>query len=97
MLCHLLAEAAEGSGAHCVGSREVRSADAEQGCVLPVAALVPALPSLCFRFIIICTPPGGLVLEKVILVGTSSLLQNPQACDFREGAHGVMLAWPLGP
>lgn len=97
MLCHLLAEAAEGSGAHCVGSREVRSGDAEQGCVLPVAALVPALPSLCFRFIIICTPPGGLVLEKVILVGTSSLLQNPQACDFREGAHGVMLAWPLGP
>lgn len=84
-------------GTQCVGSREVRSADTEQGYVLPVAAPVPTLPSLCFRFIIIFTPPGGLVLEKVILAGTSLLLQNPQACEFREGAHSVMLAWPLGP
>lgn len=68
-------------GTQCVRSRDVQSADTEQGCVLPVAAPVPALPSLCFRVIIIFTPPGGSVLEKVILTGTSSLWRNPEACD----------------
>lgn len=78
-MCHLLAEATEGTGAPSVGSREVQSADTEQGCVLPVSASVPALRSLCFRFIIIFTLPGGSGLEKVILPGTSSLWRNPAA------------------